>query len=707
MQRNETPAYRDTSLSFEERAADLVSRMTLEEKVSQMIHEAPAIERLGVPEYVWWNECLHGVARAGVATVFPQSIGLAATWDLDLMRRVARVISDEGRAKHHDAVRSGNRGMYYGLTFWSPNVNIFRDPRWGRGQETYGEDPFLTARMGVEFVKGIQGDDPKYMKAAACAKHYAVHSGPEEDRHKFDAIVSEKDLRETYLPAFEALVREAGVEAVMGAYNRTNGEPCCAHSKLIGQILRGEWGFEGHFVSDCGAISDIYKFHGVAETPEQAAALAVKTGCDLNCGETYPALVKAVKQGLISEEEIDVAVRRLMLCRMRLGMFDPDDMVPYAQIPIEKNDCPEHRELALEAARESIVLLKNTDGFLPLDRGIGTIAVIGPNADDVEVMLGNYNGTPSRAVTPLEGIRKAAPDVKVLYAQGCEIPGDDTSGFDEAVDAAKKADVVIAVMGLSQKIEGEEGEHPGAGDRMDLGLPEVQQKLLEAVHATGTPLVVVLQNGSPLAINWADEHAAAIIELWYPGEEGGTALAEVLFGDYNPAGRLPVTFYRSVDDLPPFADYSMDNRTYRYFAGEPLYPFGYGLSYTTFGYTNMSLSAGRIKPGEAIEVAVDVENTGGRAGDEVVQVYLRDVEASVRVPRRQLVGFRRVHLQPGEKQRVAFTVEPRQMALVEESGARVIEPGVFELSIGGGQPAAGADVMIDRFEVIGQRLVVS
>ena len=697
-------AYLDASLPIQERVRDLVGRMTLEEKVSQMVHGAEAIERLGVPEYNWWNECLHGVGRAGIATVFPQAIGLAATWDVDLIHAMAVATSDEARAKHHAFVRQGDRGIYKGLTFWSPNINIFRDPRWGRGQETYGEDPYLTARLGVAFVKGLQGDDPNYLKVVATPKHYAVHSGPEAERHAFDAVVSRRDLLETYLPAFQACVQEGGAASVMGAYNRTNGEPCCASPTLLGAFLRDAWGFDGYVVSDCGAIADIHKHHRVVETAEEAAALAVRNGCDLNCGATYPALVRAVRQGILDEKEIDRAVERLFTARFRLGMFDPPERVPYAQIPYEVNDSPEHRQMALRVARESIVLLKNANGILPLDRGTSPVAIIGPNAHDVEVLLGNYNGTPSAAVTPLDGIRaKLGADADVRYAQGCEVMGRSTDGIAEAVEAARGARVVVACVGLSQRVEGEEGASDLA-DRTGLGLPGVQQRLLEAVHATGVPLVVVLLNGSPVDVRWADEHAAAIVEAWYPGEEGGTALADVLYGDYNPAGRLPITFYRSLDQVPPFEQYAMEGRTYRFMADEPLYPFGYGLSYTHFRYADLEITPNVVRPGQAVRVSARVENVGERAGDEVVQLYVSDLEASVPVPLRHLEGFARIHLTPGASRVVTFELQPRQMALVDEAGRWAVEPGAFQLYVGGGQPVgrAGSEGVAGLFHVEGE-----
>jgi len=658
--------------------------MTLEEKVSQMKNAAPAIERLDIPAYDWWNEALHGVARAGYATVFPQAIGLAATWDTKLMHDVADVISTEARAKHHEFVRNNQHARYQGLTFWSPNINIFRDPRWGRGQETYGEDPYLTARLGVEFVRGLQGNDPRYFKVIATPKHYAVHSGPEPERHAFDAIASERDLRETYLPAFRATILEGKAYSVMCAYNRTNGEPCCANKKLMTDILRGEWGFNGYVVSDCGAIYDIWKFHKVVPTEMEASVLGVRAGTDLTCGTEYPTLVQAVKQGLISESEIDTSVKRLMTGRFRLGMFDPPEMVPYARIPFSQNDTPEHRHLALKTARESIVLLKNANHTLPLRKDLKSIAVIGPNADAPEVLWGNYNGRPSVLTTPLAGIKNTvSASTKVTYAQGSSLAGEVSQAMiEEAVNAARQSEVSVLVLGLSAKLEGEEMkvniEGFRGGDRTDISLPKSQEALLKAVVAVGRPVVVVLLSGSALAVNWANENAAAILTAWYPGGEGGTAIADVLFGDYNPAGRLPITFYKSVDQLPPFTDYSMAGRTYRYFKGEPLYPFGYGLSYTNFVYSKL-----RSDVGDSVKVSVDVTNAGDREGDEVVQLYLTDVAASAPVPIRTLVGFDRISLRPREKRTVTFTITPRQLSLIDNRGKRVIEPGEFLISVGG------------------------
>ena len=830
-----TPRYLNPSLPLDQRVDDLISRMTLEEKVSQMMNAAPAIPRLGIPEYDWWNEALHGVAISGVATVFPQAIGLGATFDPRLMSRVATVISTEARAKYHEAQRRGNRARFYGLTFWSPNINIFRDPRWGRGQETYGEDPYLTARLGVEFVKGLQGNDPKYLKTVSTPKHYAVHSGPEPERHRFNAAAAERELRETYLPAFRATVMEVHARSVMCAYNRTNGEPCCANTKLLSDILRGEWGFDGYVVSDCGAIDDIYQRHHFVKTAEEASALAVKRGTDLECGDSYKSLVNAVKQGLISEAEIDRALKRLFEARFRLGMFDPPGIVPYANIPFSANDSEEHRQLALEAARESIVLLKNENHMLPLRKDLKSIAVIGPNADEVQVLLGNYNGQPSRATTPLAGIRQGvSPQTKVTYSIGTTLteisvapvpasslrgpegerglqaeyfanknlegapalkrvdevvnfdwgmsnpapglPADDFSArwtgkviptmsgkyrfgaiaddgvriyldgkliaedwtqhaptavtgevelqagksydvkmeyyeskigavaklvwqppvirvgspFAEAIKVAKDADTVILVLGLSTQLEGEEMtvREPGflGGDRTDIQLPARQQQLLEAVAATGKPIVLVLMSGSALAVPWAAAHVGAIVQAWYPGEEGGAAIADVLFGDYNPAGRLPVTFYKSVDQLPPFETYAMDGRTYRFFKGQPLYPFGHGLSYTRFKYSSINISSQSVKPTDKLTITAAVENAGTREGDEVVQLYVTDVAASVRVPIRSLAGVERVHLKPRERRVVSFTLEPRQLSVITDDGRRVVEPGEFKVIVGGKQP---------------------
>jgi beta-glucosidase len=810
-------AARAQDASVAVRVDSLVRQMTLEEKVSQMQDAAPAIDRLGIPEYNWWNEALHGVARSGLATVFPQAIGLAATWDDSLIHAMATVISDEARAKHHQYVREEKRLRYQGLTIWSPNINIFRDPRWGRGQETYGEDPYLTGRIAVPFIRGLQGDDPDYLKTVATVKHFAVHSGPEPERHTFDAVASERDFRETYLPHFEVGIREAGAYSLMCAYNRLYGEPACSSELLLGDILRDEWGFDGYVVSDCGAIYDIHRNHAVVATAAEAAASAVRAGTELNCGSVYdPALVEAVERGLISETEIDRAVKRLFTARFRLGMFDPPERVAYARIPYDVLDQPSHRALAEDVTRASMVLLKN-EGVLPLSKELGTIAVIGPNADQWLMLLGNYNGIPADPVTPLRGIREAVPGTRVVYARGSELaeglptydvvpgrvlftpdgqpglraefydgyepaeaggalftrvdstldavwrdgaPRDDMDDDDfavrwtgtirpertgeyrlgllgtsryrlfledslvvesvygyrneygdprqrstdpltleagqsygirveaqesygdaqvrllwtepdrdlqaEAVAAAAEADAVILFLGLTARLEGEEMpiEIDGfrGGDRTSIDLPATQQRLMRAVAEVGKPTVLVLLNGSALAVEWADENIPAILEAWYPGQAAGTAIADVLFGDYNPAGRLPVTFYRDVDDLPPFEDYDMEGRTYRYFRGEPLYPFGHGLSYTAFAYGKLRTAGSAVGPGQDVVVEVDVTNTGDRAGDEVVQLYVAYPGATVDRPIRDLRGFERVHLAPGETRTVAFTLTGRDVA---------------------------------------------
>ena len=685
---NQKPLYLKHEEPLDVRVEDLLGRMTLEEKILQMMHDAEAIERLGVPAYNWWNECLHGTARAGVATVFPQAIGLAATWNEVLIKKVASAIGDECRAKHHAALRLGKRAQYFGLTFWSPNINIFRDPRWGRGHETYGEDPYLTGITGTAFVRGLQGNHPGYLKVAACAKHYAVHSGPEPERHDFNAEVSLQDLWETYLPAFEALVRKGRVEAVMGAYNRVNGEVCCGSPTLLGKILRGKWKFKGHVVSDCGAIGDFHLRHRVTASDEESAALAVRNGCDLNCGCTYSSLKNAVEKGLISEKEIDVSVRRLLRTRFKLGMFDPENKVPYTRIPESVVNSPRHQKLALAAARESIVLLKNEGQILPLRKDLSSIFVTGPSAMNQEVMLGNYNGFSGKMTTIFEGVlSKVSPGTQVRYTPGC---GYRNGPFNmEKVRAmSDQADVIIAAMGLSPRLEGEEGtaESEAGGDRISIGLPEIQEEYLRYLHETGKPVVLVLLNGSALSVNWAHEHLPAILTAWYPGEAGGSAVADVLFGDYNPGGRLPVTFYRSADDIPPFRDYAMKGRTYRYLEKEPLYPFGFGLSYAKFTYRNLSLSKNRISPGESLKVSVEVENAGKMAGDEVVQIYIGYPEMPFPTPLLSLKSFRRIHLLPGEKKAVAFRLTGKEHSVVNETGKRVASPGVYTISVGGSQP---------------------
>lgn len=682
--------YREDSSRFEERAKELVSKMTLEEKAGQTVYGAPAIERLGIPAYNWWNEALHGVARAGTATVFPQAIAMAAAFDEELLQKVAEVIAEEGRAKYNAAKRHGDRGIYKGLTFWSPNVNIFRDPRWGRGHETYGEDPYLTSRLGVAFVKGLQGNGT-YMKAAACAKHYAVHSGPENLRHEFDARVSEKDLYETYLPAFKALVQEAGVESVMGAYNRTNGEPCCGSETLLQKILREEWGFQGHVVSDCWALQDFHMNHKVTKTATESVALALKNGCDLNCGCTYLNMLLALQEGLITEEEIDRAVIRLMTTRMKLGMFEQE--IEYDKIPYEKVACKKHLELARETARRSLVLLKN-DGSLPLDRSkIRTIGVIGPNADSREVLLGNYNGTPPKYITVLEGIQQmAGADVRVHYSCGCDLFKEKTEDlaehgdrFAEAVSVAEQSDIVVLCVGLDASIEGEEGDASNeyaAGDKKDLNLPEIQQELIRKVSAVGKPVVLVMMSGSAMNLLWESEHVNAILQAWYPGAEGGLAVAELLFGKFSPSGKLPVTIYRTNEELPDFTDYSMENRTYRYMKNPALYPFGYGLSYTDFSYQSQEIE----KTCEGIKVTVSVKNTGKMAGYEIVQCYVKTgIEGA---PKHSLRGFHPVYLKAGAEENITFWLAEEDFAVVNEQGRLVLSPGEYEIYVGGGQPDA-------------------
>jgi len=713
----------NADLPPERRLDDLLGRLSLEEKAAQLLHAAPAIPRLGIPAYNWWNEGLHGVARAGLATVFPQAIGLAAMWSASRLQQVATVVADEARAKHHEYLRQDDRGMYKGLTIWAPNINIFRDPRWGRGHETYGECPYLTARLGVAFCRGLQGDDPRYLKTVATPKHFAVHSGPEGLRHGFDAVVSAKDLRETYLPAFQACVTEAKAESVMAAYNRVNGEACPASDTLLGRILREEWGFGGYVVSDCWAIRDLHESHGVTRTPEQSAARALRAGCDLNCGCTYERLPAALAAGLLSEADLDRAVRRLFRARLRLGMFDPPARVPYASIPYEVNDCDAHRALARATARESMVLLKN-DGTLPLPRQLRSIAVIGPNAHDGQILLANYFGQPSRTVTPLDGVRAAvSPATKVWYAEGCRRQGLEQDGLQragnlsEAVSVAQRADAVLLCLGLSADIEGEQGDagnSEAAGDKVDLALPGLQPRLLQEIVALGKPTVLVVLAGSALDLRWAHEHpgVGAILYAWYPGEEGGAALADLLFGDVSPAARLPVTFPAALQDVPPFTSYAMAGRTYRYLdpARPPLYPFGYGLSYARFAYAALALSAARLEAGQALRVSATVTNTGHCLADEVVQLYLTDVEASCAVPHHSLRGFTRLSLAPGESRAVAFELQARDLAIVDDHGHRVLEPGRFRVFVGGSQPdgrsraLTGQAPLCAEFEVTGQRL---
>ena len=688
--------YKDQNLSFEERAADLVSRMTLEEKISQTLFTAAPIVRLGIPAYNYWNEALHGVARAGTATMFPQAIAMAASFDEGLLKRVGEVISQEARAKFNTNSKFNDRGIYKGLTFWSPNVNIFRDPRWGRGHETYGEDPYLTSRMGVGFIKGLQGDHPKYLKAAACAKHFAVHSGPEGLRHEFNAVVSEKELRETYLPAFKACVQEARVEAVMGAYNRTNDEPCCGSEKLLVQILRGEWGFSGHVTSDCWAIKDFHEHHRVTHTATESVALAMNKGCDLNCGQLYLLLNQAVNEGLITEDTITKSVIRLMTTRMKLGLFDNPADVPYSAISYLQNDTPEHNNFSEEVSRRSLVLLKN-DGILPLKReDTKTIAVIGPNAASVLALKGNYYGTASEYITVLDGIREAAPNARILYAEGChlyretdsdleKIPGDRMA---EAIEAAKLADAAVVVLGLDEKLEGEEGDSSNeftAGDKKDLRLPGLQNDLLTAITETGTPVILVNITGSATDLREADASCRAIIQAFYPGARGGRAVGSLLFGDYSPSGKLPVTFYKTGEELPDITDYSMrsgQGRTYRFMKSEPLYPFAFGLSYTSFEYSDIKAE----KSGEEVTVTASVTNTGSMKGHETSLLFVSHEDKILDVPNWSLKGINNNELQPGETAKLQFKLSKPDLSVFNEDGEEVYAPGKIDIYVGGSQP---------------------
>ena len=845
--------YLDPSQPITVRVDDLVKQMTLEEKASQLVNQARAIPRLQVPAYDWWSEALHGVANAGTATVFPEPIGLAATFDDPLIHDMAIVIGTEARAKHHQAVRAGRRDIMEGLDFWSPNINIFRDPRWGRGQETYGEDPFLTGRMGVAFVTGLQGDDPKYLRVISTPKHFAVHSGPEPSRHSIDIQVSKHDMEDTYLPAFRAAVTEGKAESVMCAYNRVNGEPACANAFLLEDQLRGAWRFTGYVVSDCDAVVDIYEGHHFVKSQAEAAAVSLKKGMDNECADfftvakdshDYQPYLDAVKQGLLIEADLDVSLKRLFTARMRLGMFDPPEMVRYAQTPESEIDSTPHRELALKIARESMVLLKN-DGVLPLSGSVKKILVVGPLAESAQVLHGNYSGTASHAVTALEGIRKGFPGAQVSFEPGTNFlrehpliptsmlstddgkPGlkgeyfsgglsgtpqvvrvdpfvdlqlshpdahalpapagmkdfsvrwtgfltptesgtyqiglmgsmqrlwlegklivDDAILHDpnpqlatlqltkghryavkieylaggrttkliwlltsadplvEAVSAARQAGVVVAVVGITSKLEGEEMkvDLPGfrGGDRTSLNLPAEEEALLGALKGTGKPLIVVLMNGSALAVNWANDHANAILEAWYPGEEGGTAIAQTLAGANNPSGRLPVTFYKGVEQLPEFEDYAMKNRTYRYFKQEPLYPFGYGLSYSKFEYSNLKLSSPELEAGNPLTVEVDVKNASPRAGDEVVELYVNFPKLPG-APVRALRGFTRAHLDAGAERHVKFVLEPRDLSYVNEAGDRMVGAGDYIITTGGGQPGTAASPAEARLSIRGEQ----
>lgn len=664
-------------VDFKAKARELVAQMTLAEKCSQLRFDAPAIKRLGIPAYNWWNECLHGVARAGTATVFPQAIALAATWNPKLVKKVATAISDEARAKYNECKKFGDTLQYQGLTMWSPNINIFRDPRWGRGHETYGEDPYLTSRIACAFVEGLQGDHPVYRKVDSTIKHFAVHSGPEALRHSFDAVVSKKDLYETYLAAFEYVIKHAKPAAVMCAYNRVNGEPCCGSPTLLGEILRKQFGFEGYVVSDCGAICDINRHHRVTSTEAESAALALNNGCQLNCGSAYHSLLAAVAQGLISEDVITRACEMLFETRFKLGMFADD--CPYDNIDYDVVECEKHIKLSRKAARKSMVLLKN-DGILPLNNTKDlTIAVIGPNADERTTALANYNGIPSEIITLLMGIKQAAKG-KVYYAMGCRAwrRADETL-LREAVIAAQKSDVVLLFLGLTPAMEGEEGDAAlTGGDKRDLDWPEVQRELFEAVMAVGKPTVLINISGSAVNLALAKERCNAIMQVFYPGAQGGAALADLIFGKYSPSGRLPVTFYRSVDELPPFEDYNMEGRTYKYFRGEPVFPFGHGLTYTTFEYGGFTA----VQSEDNIKVSVTIKNTGGYKATEVAQLYFKPAWDMPGAPNKVLIGFENVKLKPGHESKVEFELTREDFSLYNESGERVFTPGEYELICG-------------------------
>ena len=695
----------------QQRARELVGKMTLEEKASQLKYDAPAIPRLGVPAYNWWNEGLHGVARAGVATVFPQAIAIGAAFDTDLAEKVGDTIAEEGRAKYNAYVKENDRDIYKGLTFWSPNVNIFRDPRWGRGHETYGEDPYLTGELGKAFVDGIQGDG-EYLKAAACAKHFAVHSGPEAVRHKFDAKASKKDMRETYLPAFEKLVKDADVEGVMGAYNRTNGEPCCGSKTLMQDILRGEWGFDGYYVSDCWAVRDFHTNHMVTDTAEESAALALKTGCDVNCGNTYLHMMKAYEQGLVSEEDIMLAAERLFTTRFMLGLFDETE---YDKIGYDRIECREHLALADRATAESVVLLKN-NGILPLEKKkLKAVGVIGPNANSRAALIGNYHGTSSRYITVLEGIQDCmGEDVRVYYSEGCHLFKDRVENLglrqdriSEAVAVAKNSDVVVLCLGLDETLEGEEGDTGNSyasGDKVDLLLPEVQRELLEAVVAAGKPVILVNMTGSAMDLRYAQEHCAAIVQAWYPGARGGRVVADILTGEISPSGKLPITFYRDTEELPDFEDYSMKGRTYRYFTGEVLYPFGYGLTYGSAEISGVKLGGQELADGSEVRLPggsldsleVTVSNTGDRDVEEVVQVYIKALDSADATPNERLCGFARVSVKTGGQAVVQVPVDRDALTVINDEGEKVSGGSRYAVSVGFGQSDARTEELTGK-----------
>lgn len=681
-------AWYDYNLPMEERIEALVNSMTIEEKCSQLLDESIAVERLHIPRYGWWNECLHGVGRTGRATVFPQAIGLGATFDTDLVYRISSAIGDEARAKYNVAITNNNRSRYSGLTFWSPNINIFRDPRWGRGQETYGEDPFLTSRIGVAFVKGLQGDDPKYLKAAACAKHYVVHSGPEALRHEFNAICSMKDLWETYMPAFKALVTEAKVEGVMGAYNRVNGEACCASPYLMTEVLRDEWGFDGYFTSDCWAVNDIWQQHGLATTPEEASAMAIKAGMNLNCGSAFNDLDKALEKGLLAESDIDVALKQLLKTRFRLGMFDPEEEVPFSKIGPEVVGCQKHVDLALEAARKSIVLVKNKNNVLPLKKDLHTLFVTGPQAANEEALLGNYFGVTGNSVNILDGIvAKVSVGTSINYKIG-QLPWHvNNNPHDWTTGEAAAAEACIAVLGINGMWEGEEGEaiaSPLQGDHIDARLPQVQVDFLKKIREKSDhPLIVVITCGNPLIIPEVYEMADAVIYAWYPGEQGGNAVADVIFGDISPSGRMPFTVPYSADDLPPYTDYGMEGRTYRYMEKDPLFTFGFGLSYSEFKYSNISPKI----EADTVKVSALVTNTGKTIAEEVTQLYLCSPLAGEGYPLYSLKSFKRLNLKPGESSVVNFNLSKEAFLQVNQNGDYFLPEGKYKIIVGGALPS--------------------
>ena len=693
MKQNDGPGYLylDTSCPFPARVKDLIKRLNLDEKIGLLCHTGISIPRLGIPGYNYWSEALHGVARNGRATVFPQAIGMAATWDKEMIFNVATAISDEGRAKYHQALRrNGYTDQYQGLNFWSPNVNIFRDPRWGRGQETWGEDPHLIGEMASAFVKGMQGNDQKYLKTSTCAKHFAVHSGPEKDRHTFNAIITKRELYDSYLPAFKKLVQDANVDAVMGAYNRTLGEVCCASKLLIEDILRGEWKFQGHFVSDCGALTDFHLSHKVTNDAAESAALALKHGCDLGCDHVFNEIPEAIRRGLITEDDVDHALERVLLTRFKLGMFDPPQDVPFASISESVIGCDKHRELAYQTAVESIVLLKNKNNILPIKPAVRKIFVTGPNATSIEVLLGNYYGFNERMVTLLEGITGRIPEgMGMEYTTGAMLKHPREIEETWAPGMALSSDLAIVCGGFSSFLEGEEGESllsPQNGDRSSISLPVSQINYIKELAISGTKIVLVLTGGSPVALGEIEDMVDAVLFIWYPGMEGGNAVADVLFGDVSPSGKLPLTFPKSLEQLPPFDDYSMDGRTYRYMREEPLYPFGFGLSYSTFKYHNLQLERKSINLGDSLQVSFELHNEGDRPAAEVVQFYLSDLEASTIVPLHQLVGFERVELLSGEKKKMEFLVTPEMMSFYNDDGKLTLEPGEFRLEIGGCSP---------------------